>query len=329
MKHDALFRLPPRASLEHLKKQAKDLLDAHRRADPGALARIRDAAPSFAGMTDAALAATPFALHDAQSAIAREYGAKSWNELRDAVATQAAPADPSDPLLRALMPLPFPAEVGAAMREAGGRRAEVIAAGAALLPDALPLLAVRNALLVKRAIGPFQVARASSRAAVEAALARTPPTLAVLAQRAPEQEDVDAAGLHPVGCEAFVHARIPDGEGRAWIVLEGLRWVALTALDAGPGYLVARVAPVPLETGDDPEVTALAEKLRGQARDLANAYPDAPQLLARIDAAEPGALADLIVGNHPAPVEEKARYAAEPKLAERLRFASALAARRV
>ena len=79
--------LPPRASLEHLKKQAKDLLDGHKRADPEALARIRDAVPSFSGMTTDAIGLAPFALHDAQSAIAREYGVKSWSELRDAAHT--------------------------------------------------------------------------------------------------------------------------------------------------------------------------------------------------------------------------------------------------
>ena len=89
---DEIF--PTRPNLDHLKKQAKDLLDAQQRGEPEALARIRDALPSHAGMSDDELARAPFALHDAQSAIAREYGHKSWSDLRDEVASRQ-PAPPT------------------------------------------------------------------------------------------------------------------------------------------------------------------------------------------------------------------------------------------
>ena len=318
--------LPPRASLDHLKKQAKDLLDAHGRAEAEALARIRDAVPAFAGMSDEAIANAPLALHDAQSAIAREYGKKSWTELREAVAAQSAGL--SDDTLRALMPLPFPPEVGALLRESTEHRKESAAAAEAPFPASLPLLAMRNALFLPRALGPIHVARPASRAAIEAALGRTPPTLAVFAQRNAEEEDVEVASLHPVGCEAFVHARLADGESRAWVVLEGVRWIELEGITADPaGYPVARVRPVHVDASDGADVPSLAEALRTRARDLASAFPDAPRLVALIDAAEPERLADLVVANLPVPVEDKARYAAEPKLAERLRIASALARR--
>ena len=323
-------QLPPRANLEHLKKQAKDLLDDHKRALPEALARIRDAVPAFAGKDDGAIARSPFALHDAQSAIAREYGHKSWSELRDAVAAQAAAAGaaPSDDLLRALMPLPFPPEVGAALRDASTRRAEAAAAAELPLPARLPLLPMRNALFVPRALGPIHVARPATRAALDAALARKPPTVAVFAQRTAEQESVDAASLHPIGCEALVHVRIADGPDRAWVVLEGVRWVALEGIDAEPdGVLVARLAPVHVEPGDAAEVAALTAPLRARVRDLASAFPDAARLVALVDSAEPDRLADLVVANLPASVDDKARYASELRLPERLRIVTALVGR--
>ena len=330
--------LPPRASLEHLKKQAKDLLDGHKNADPRALARIRDAVPAFAKMTDEELARAPLALHDAQSAIAREYGTTSWAELREAVAKQNAPdAEHSGDLLRALLPFPpspnlpsasFPPEVGAAFREASERRTLAAAAAEGPFRRLLPLVAMRNALFLPRSVGPIHVARPASRAALDAALARTPPTLAVFAQRTADQEEVEAAGLHPVGCEAYVHVLLPDGDARAWVVLEGVRWIALESLEAHPaGYLMAHVTPVQVDATGGPEVDALAASLRALARDLANAFPDAPRLLALIDAAEPERLADLVVANLPVSVDDKARYAAEPLLAERLRIANALTGR--
>jgi Lon protease-like protein len=321
--------LPHRANLEHLKKQAKDLLDGHKRADPEALARIRDAVPAFASASDEAITKAPFALHDAQSAIAREYGKKSWNELRQAVETQSSDApELSDATLRALMPMPFPPEVGALMREASGRRVAASATAQAPLAKTLPLVTLRNAMLLPRAIAPIHVGRPPARAAIDVALGRKPPTIAVFTQRSHEDEAVDEAALYPIGCEAYVLARLPDGPEQAWVVLEGVRWLALEALDVGPGECrVARVKAVARDAGDPDEIAPIAASLRAHVRDLASAFPDAASLVARVDAATPEELADLVVANLPVPIAEKARYAEEPRLVERLRMAMALAGR--
>ena len=134
---------------------------------------------------------------------------------------------------------------------------------------------------------------------------------------------MDAASLYPVGYEALVHARIPDGD-RAWIVLEGVRWIALDRLETTPSHLVAHVRPMHIDPGDAAEVTPLAEALRTRARPLAGALPGGARLVTMLDALEPGPLADLVIANLPVVLAEKARYASEPKLVERLRIASAL-----
>jgi ankyrin repeat protein len=79
-----LRQLPERANLEQLKKQSKSLLHDARAKDPAALERFR-ALPALTRNSLAELGAMNFALHDAQSVIAREYGFKSWNELREYV----------------------------------------------------------------------------------------------------------------------------------------------------------------------------------------------------------------------------------------------------
>jgi Lon protease-like protein len=188
----------------------------------------------------------------------------------------------------------------------------------------LPLIAMRNALFTPGTFGPIHVARAGSMAAALAALARRPPTLALFSQRAEETENVDAEALHPVGCEAIVYAQIADGE-RAWVVLEGVRWLGLDALgSAADGYQVAHVRAMPVDRGDPAEVAALAGALLTCARPLASALPGGPRLVAMLDALEAEPLADLVIGNLPVSVAEKARYASEPRLAERLRIATRL-----
>lgn len=77
-------QLPPRPSLDQLRRQAKELLRRAREGKPDALARIR-ALPAFATHDADARLQASLALHDAQSAVAREYGFNSWNALRERV----------------------------------------------------------------------------------------------------------------------------------------------------------------------------------------------------------------------------------------------------
>src|SRR5215475_7677866 len=76
--------LPERANLEQLKKQAKSLLHAAQAKEPAALQRFQ-ALPALTRRSFFELGAMSLALHDAQSVVAREYGFKSWNQLREHV----------------------------------------------------------------------------------------------------------------------------------------------------------------------------------------------------------------------------------------------------
>lgn len=91
--------LPQRPHPEHLKKQAKALLDAVRARAPDALARMRSALPAAAGRSDEAILAMDLRLHDAQSCVAREYGFASWAQLKDYVEARAATDAGSETLL--------------------------------------------------------------------------------------------------------------------------------------------------------------------------------------------------------------------------------------
>jgi len=75
-------RSSDRLNLDHLKKQAKDLIRLYRQRDPAASARFRRALPAAAGRDDAVIASLNLRLHDAQSCVAREYGFVTWQDLR-------------------------------------------------------------------------------------------------------------------------------------------------------------------------------------------------------------------------------------------------------
>lgn len=86
----AVQRLPARPDLDHLKKQARQLLTGLRCGDAAAFERFRAALPAAARLSSVATAAAVLRLHDAQSAIAREYGFVSWAELAAAVDARRA-----------------------------------------------------------------------------------------------------------------------------------------------------------------------------------------------------------------------------------------------
>ena len=74
--------LPARASLTHLKSQAKDLLKAQRFGTVAVAQRIREFHPRFQKADDATIAHAKFKLSDAQLTVAREYGFTSWPQLK-------------------------------------------------------------------------------------------------------------------------------------------------------------------------------------------------------------------------------------------------------
>lgn len=82
-------QLPERPNLDHLRKQAKDLLAAARKADPSALERFK-ILPIWGAAPQKDLAGKRLGLHDAHSVIAREYGFESWPKLASHVETARA-----------------------------------------------------------------------------------------------------------------------------------------------------------------------------------------------------------------------------------------------
>ena len=84
--------LPEKPSLQHLKYQAKDLLQGHALHDPAVAQRIREFHPRWAKASDAAIFAAKLSLSDAQLAIARECGFLSWTKLKRRI-EQPKPSD--------------------------------------------------------------------------------------------------------------------------------------------------------------------------------------------------------------------------------------------
>ncbi len=75
-------QLPFKPNLNHLKHQAKDLLQQHGNHDRASAQRLREFHPRLAGATDEFVFSSSLTLSDAQLTIAREYGFASWPRLK-------------------------------------------------------------------------------------------------------------------------------------------------------------------------------------------------------------------------------------------------------
>lgn len=73
--------LPLRPDLDHLKRQAKNLLKSHQRGDTGACPILRQLY-RFSNASDAHILASELKLNEAQFALALDYGFSSWSALK-------------------------------------------------------------------------------------------------------------------------------------------------------------------------------------------------------------------------------------------------------
>ncbi len=76
--------LPPRASLEHLRNEAKSLLEAHKARDSGVCETL-ERLHRLARMSEPEILGTPVKLQECQHALALEYGFRSWAGLKEQI----------------------------------------------------------------------------------------------------------------------------------------------------------------------------------------------------------------------------------------------------
>jgi ankyrin repeat protein len=146
--------LSERSNLDHLRKQAKDLLRLYREGDPTACERLRSALPAARGKPDAALIAMQLRLHDMQSCIAREHGHASWVDLKDQVDLLRAQAQDLRSQRLHLARLIFGGDLAGGMgRARPALAARMLAANPALIGDDASLaVAVGRVDDVRRAL---------------------------------------------------------------------------------------------------------------------------------------------------------------------------------
>jgi ATP-dependent Lon protease len=144
----------------------------------------------------------------------------------------------------------------------------------------LPVLPLKSAVLFPYLVMPLSAGRASSIAAVEAALATESKEILIFTQRDPELELPTKDELYSIGTKAVIRKMNRSGEGHLELMVLGMERVTLLKLDSSEPFLKGRAIPLPLPEDKGPEIEALQgalAELAGEALTLSQ--PNTPQEL--------------------------------------------------
>src|SRR6201746_954911 len=196
------------------------------------------------------------------------------------------------------------------------------------LPDALPVLPLRETVTFPETLTPLAVGQERSIKLVDDVLGANR-MLAMVAARDPDNEEPGPKDLHEVGVVGVVARmlKVPDGTLR--VLVQGTQRVRLGPYVAEQPYLVARIAELPDVSETGPELGALTRNVQRTFSEIIEQIPYLPEELqmavANLD--DPAALAHLIAGTLRISTEEKEELLDEVEVVARLPHLSQILAR--
>jgi ATP-dependent Lon protease len=196
------------------------------------------------------------------------------------------------------------------------------------LPDALPVLPLRDSVAFPETMIPLAVGQERSIKLVDDVLAGDR-MLVMVASKEPEAEEPGPDQLYRVGVVGVVARmmKVPDGSVR--ILVQCAQRVELGDFVATSPYLVARITEAPDELEPSEELEGLRRNVQSTFSRIVEELPYLPEelLLAVATIDDPVELAHLIAGALRVKIEEKQRLLEELGVTKRLRLLSEILAR--
>jgi ATP-dependent Lon protease len=196
------------------------------------------------------------------------------------------------------------------------------------LPDALPILPLRETVTFPDTLTPLAVGQERSIKLVNDILSGNR-MLAMVASKDPENDTPGPDDLYRVGVAGTVARmmKVPDGTLR--ILVQGSERIRIAGYVSEEPYLVARIEAMPDVIEPSKELEALTRNVQSTFSEIIEAIPYLPEELqlavANLD--EPSALGHLIAGALRISSEEKQELLEEVDVAKRLRRLSEILAR--
>jgi ATP-dependent Lon protease len=188
------------------------------------------------------------------------------------------------------------------------------------IPDALPVLPLRETVVFPLTVAPLVVGQPRSLRLVDDVM-RGNRLLALVAQRDPKVESAGPDDLHRIGTAAVIHqmARVPDGSVR--VMVQGLERIRLLDFVGTEPYVVARIEPAPEPVAQTTETDALRRAVGDIFRRLVEASPELPGELAMAseNIADPRHLAYFVASLVPLDVATRQALLEADPIAAKLR----------
>ena len=196
------------------------------------------------------------------------------------------------------------------------------------LPDALPILPLRETVTFPDTLTPLAVGQERSIKLVDDVLSGNR-MLAMVASKDAENDTPGPDDLYGVGVAGSVSRmmKVPDGTLR--ILVQGGERVKLSGYVTETPYLVANVEPMADEVTPSPELEALTRNVQNTFSEIIEQIPYLPEelQLAVTNLDDPSALGHLIAGALRISVDEKQGLLEELDVAKRLRRLSEILTR--
>ena len=206
--------------------------------------------------------------------------------------------------------------------------AEEAVRGQQPLPDALPVLPLRETVTYPETLTPLAVGQERSIKLVNDVLSGNR-LLAMVASRDPENDAPGPNDLYGVGVAGSVARmmKVPDGTLR--ILVQGGERIRITDYVAEEPYLVARIESLPDVVEPSPELEALTRNVQNTFSEIIEQIPYLPEelQLAVTNLDDPSALGHLIAGALRISTEEKQQLLEEVDVGKRLRRLSEILTR--
>ncbi|HXD95640.1 MAG TPA: LON peptidase substrate-binding domain-containing protein, partial [Candidatus Acidoferrum sp.] len=152
-------------------------------------------------------------------------------------------------------------------------------AGDVTIPDALPILPLRDGVVFPQTAMPLAVGQARSVRLIDDVM-RGNRLLALVAQRDPQTEPATLDDLHRVGTAGMIHQLARGADGSVRLMVQGLERVRVLDLIATEPYLVGRVERAAEPVAAAPETDALRRAVVEIFGRLVAVSPELPDELA-------------------------------------------------
>ena len=188
----------------------------------------------------------------------------------------------------------------------GGAAEKGEGAKAVELPEELPILPIREAVLYPRMLLPLMVTQERMIKLIDAALLSNK-MIGIVAIKHKEVEEVKPEHLFPIGCAAHIlkMLKMPDNSLR--LLIQGTSRIALGEFTQREPYIRAKVTPLKDQGEKTTDIEAVMVGVKGIFQKVVELAPNLPAELGimALNLEEPGALADLIASILNIPLEDK------------------------